>query len=172
MDTVDTEIDQTIPVDSKTFQFLTSSPNTSLYNGGSSIEPVVMNESEPKPFYLQLFSAPFVLLKWVFSFRWYVTLIIIVLFFYLVFQIEYAFEERRNKHKITKEGMNLSKDEHKDPNTKRVTFSEEFDNKSTDSNTRVNNTKLKNFNIISDTYNNWIIPWIYMIFRNIGVTSK
>ena len=175
---MDTEIDQTIPGDSKTFQFYTSSQNTS-FNGGSSNEPVVMNESESKPLYLQIFSAPIALLTWVFSFRWYVTLIIIILFFYLVFQMQYAFEERRNKHKLKKEGMNANtdEDENNDQNTKHVTFALNQEDKSNAEDTNKSeepNTKsiIKKTNIFADTYNNWITPWIYTVFRNIGISSK
>ena len=178
---MDTEIDQTIPAD-KTFQFFTSSQNTS-FNGGSSNEPVVMNESESKPLYLQIFSAPIALLTWVFSFRWYVTLIIIILFFYLVFQMQYAFEERRNKHKLKKEGMNANtdEDESNDQNTKHVTFALNQEDTSSNADeisksdepiTKSIIKKTNNGNIFADTYNNWITPWIYTVFRNIGISSK
>jgi ATP-dependent Zn protease len=174
---MDIEIDQTMPsdVDSKSFQFYTSSPNAS-FNGGNSNESVIRNESDTKPFYLQIFSAPIALLTWIFSFRWYVTLIIIILFFYLVFQMQYAFEERRNKHKLKKEGMNTDtdEDENNDSNAKHVTFASDAEDKSSNSYAEDSNTKpiIKKTNIFSDTYNNWITPWIYTVFRNIGISSK
>jgi hypothetical protein len=124
-------------------------------------------------------------MKWFIGLRWYVIFFIVVLGSYLLFQVEYAIEKRRVSREKKrgdadkdidaddeKEGMEGTPAsligsresseikflplDHGFPSKKRVSFYDE-------------NSSTKMANPITQIYNWWILPWMYVLFRNIGI---
>lgn len=127
--------------------------------------------------------------KWVFGLKWYITLSIVVFLLFFVFQIESALEirkqKRSSKDKKEKEGMQekvekiksiLRKIDEEDANNnhppKNVSFSEKETFVSVSSSNESSNknsgwTDIKE--IFTQFYKWWILPWVYVLFRNLGI---
>jgi hypothetical protein len=142
----------------------------------------------------QIFSGPFGLITWFFGLKWYVIIFIIVFGFFLFFQIESAIESKKNNRKNAqtqkKEGMKPvtiermkgilrdSENEYKkDISNKNVSFNDDSNTLSGQEtttnvhegmNTASSNRVVENGHL-SQIYNWWIRPWMYTIFRNIGI---
>jgi flagellar biosynthesis/type III secretory pathway M-ring protein FliF/YscJ len=131
----------------------------------------------PSNLFGQLFSRVFGIMNWFIGLRWYVILLIVVLGSYLFIQMEYAIESRRQtreqKQKLEKEKEGMeelteSSDSHKKSRgilrqkngniKKHVSFYDEEQ--------EYDSTTISMF--ISQLYNWWILPWIYVFFRNTG----
>lgn len=131
--------------------------------------------NSPSHLFGQLFSSGFGIMNWFIGLRWYVILLIVVLGSYLFIQIEYAIESRRQtkglkreKEKESekeKEGMEeyngakikgILRQKNGDNSKKRVSFY----------NAEQESTTATTF--ISQIYNWWVLPWIYVLFRNTG----
>jgi len=135
-------------------------------------------------------------IKWFFELKWYTILLIVVFGLFFIFQIESALEIRKRNRKDNnekqpkkeKEGMQenvekiksiLRKIDEEDanknsPQPKNVSFSEKesfVSLKEYDLNEKMHKnggwTDLKE--IFSQFYNWWILPWIYVLFRNVGI---
>jgi hypothetical protein len=116
----------------------------------------------------QLFSAAFEWSKWFMGQRWYVILGIVVFGSFIFMQLESAVEIQRNHRKAKKEGLATAEKENNEnehSKSKTVTFGpttvHTFSN-SDSSSPSISGT----FNKI---YNLWIVPWIYVFFRSIGL---
>jgi hypothetical protein len=144
----------------------------------------------------RIFSSAIGIMKSFFSLKWYIILFIVVFGSFLFFQIESAIEIRKNKRKMKKEGMNNNNDigdesnkveymksilrqtekEYKENEKKRVSF---FDSSSAESEPTTMAKSNNELNLVSfmtkymndsatQIYNWWILPWMYVLFRNIG----
>ncbi len=139
----------------------------------------------------QLFSNPVMVAYWILGLKWYVILFMLVIGTFLFFQIESAIEKRKEKRKNKKEGMNYknvdkmrgiirdSDENHKHSNAlkKRVSFNDSCVSRKHESNYLqyfnlhsfiINGVKnVKEFFV--KLYNLWIVPFVYVTFRNIGI---
>jgi len=127
----------------------------------------------------QVFSIPYSLLKWVLGFRWYVILVVGIITLYIIFQLQYAFENRRKKYNNAKESMvnNTTSKESimqnkydRNKKTKHVSFSDEYEPEAFTNN---NTAEKESFFVtlkrsIAQIYKSWILPWIYMLFKTNG----
>lgn len=135
---------------------------------------------------LRLFSIGIDTIKWFFTMRWYVILLIFILVPYFFIQIQSGIETRRklreskdDKMVETMRGIIRKSDEkHIIENAKkRVTFYTTESRKDLSyifagtSDLIKNSISVTQSNIIETMtriYNWWILPWIYVIFRTIG----
>ena len=125
-----------------------------------------------------IFSSAFGLMKWFVGLRWYVILFIVVIGSYVFFQIEYAIESRRRSKELKREDMSKKKepDVYKKEGMeikgilrqnsgehvkKQVSF---YDEEQTTTSSKNSIT-----GVISRIYNLWILPNVYVLFRNIGI---
>ena len=121
----------------------------------------------------KLFSIVFGIMKWFIGLRWYVILFIVLFGSYLLFQMEYAIESRRRSKEIKQDGNEMNKKEGMEEyNVEKI--------KGIIRHTKNNKTVKKHVSfydedestsIMPKIYNLWILPWIYVLFRNIGIWS-
>ena len=134
----------------------------------------------PSNLFGELFSSVFGIMNWFIGLRWYVILLIVVMGSYLFIQMEYAIETRRQTKGIKRENENAEKGTEKEKEKEGM---EEYNNAKIKGIIRQNNVettkKRVSFynaehtsnimtNSIAQVYNLWVLPWIYVIFRNTG----
>jgi hypothetical protein len=129
----------------------------------------------------RIFSIPYTFLTWILGFRWYVILFMVVVTLYIIFQLQYAFENRRKKYNAEKEQMSTKKETDgitydRDKKTKHVSFSDEDKNIYIEPEAFTNNNSAANESLfvtlkrtIEQIYKSWILPWIYMLFKTAGI---
>lgn len=132
----------------------------------------------------QLFSSAFGAMKWFVGLRWYIILLIVVFGSYLFFQMEYAVESRRqkrnnaNKHDENddelmnkKEGMDKKEgmEEYKVEKMKGIL--RQSNSEKAKKHVSFHNNEYTHTSLMSQIYNLWILPWIYVLFRNTGIRS-
>ena len=136
--------------------------------------------------FMKIFSVPFSLIQWFFGLKWYVIFFIIIFGFFLFFQMEYAIQNRKKIRKLKKESMMSNK---KTDKIKGIIRTTEDTYKNNNLNKHVSfhdvsspsNNTLQSIhsviygwfysikNSVFQIYSLWIIPLIYVIFRNIGL---
>jgi len=151
-------------------------------------QQTVLNENgggSSSNIFSQLFSSAFGAMKWFVGLRWYIILFIVVFGSYLFFQMEYAVESRRQKRneankqnkkddesmekKEQKEGMNKKEgmEEYKVEKMKGIL--RQSNTEKAKKHVSFHNKESKHTSLMSQIYNLWILPWIYVLFRNIGI---
>jgi len=130
-----------------------------------------IQETGSTKFPFTLFSGVVQYMRWVFSFKWYVILLVVIIVLFLIFQIEYTIETRRKKLEIKKENMQTNHKEKPNKN-KKVTFHDVdppiIKRRSNGSDTVQKNEQISISQYLTNIYNWWILPRIYLLFRNIG----
>ena len=137
-------------------------------------------------FPMKIFSSVLIYMKWFFSLRWYVILLIVVFVLFIIFQFEHSIESRRikkeshkedgphienmrgiikesyteNAHQSRKNGLKKTVS-FKDTNEYQefTNYREDYGGISVDP--RSNDVFIK-------IYNLWILPVIYLLYRKIG----
>ena len=137
--------------------------------------------SSPSNLFGQLFSSAFGAMKWFVGLRWYVILFIVVFGSYLFFQMEYAVESRRRSKELKREDANKKEGEQEDANKKEGMEEykvEKMKGILRQSRSDQNVKKRVSFynedpttSLMSQIYNLWILPWIYVLFRNTGIRT-
>jgi hypothetical protein len=130
-------------------------------------------------------------ISWFLGLRWYIILFIVVIGSYLFFQIQYAFETRRNLREQKKEATKNGKESGNKPEGMEEYNVEDKYGRRTETEPRrgilrqsngENGKKRVSFSgipnssdengvtdILQQIYKWWILPWIYVVFRNNGI---
>ena len=138
----------------------------------------------PSSLFGQLFSSAFDTMKWFVGLRWYVILFIVIFGSYLFFQMEYAVESRRINREINREDTK-KEDANKEGANKEGAKKEGMEEYKVDKMKGIlrqnNGESIKKHvsfhnedptkKVPSQIYNLWIRPWIYVLFRNVGIRS-
>ena len=130
----------------------------------------------------QIFSSPFGLITWFFGLKWYVIILIIVFGMFLFFQLEHAIEMQKNGRRPKNDQNNDQPGENKKKEGMQSATVERMKGILRECKTDIpknngNATEKETHRpsgidinkIITQIYNLWIAPWIYIIFRGIGV---
>lgn len=129
---------------------------------------------------LKIFSIIFEYMKWISSLRWYFIVLIVTVMLFIIFQFEHSIESRRQKKQLQKEGMQNEKtkgiikdDSRSNTYKKRVSFKNDNSlleyEKMSENDSIEKSKKVSTINeTLTNVYNLWIYPWLYVLFRNVG----
>jgi hypothetical protein len=155
--------------------------DTPLQN--TNLPPLINKPTEPinlTNLPLKIFSIIFEYMKWISSLRWYVIVLIVTVMLFVIFQFEHSIESRRQKKQLQKEGMQTEKTKgiikengRNNNSKKRVSFENDSSlleyEKMSENDSIEKNKKVSTINeTLTNVYNLWIYPWLYVLVRNVG----